>query len=66
MTSVDADLRSGRRLEAERRSESIIYTPFAGAVGMLVHMNENVTMGKCFKKKKKTRLKKQNCRYNYF
>ena len=46
MTSVDADLRSGRRLEAERRSESIIYTPFAGAVGMLVHMNENVTMGK--------------------
>ena len=26
MTSVDADLRSGRRLETGRRSESIIYT----------------------------------------
>ena len=25
MTSVDADLRSGRRLETGRRSESIIY-----------------------------------------
>ena len=25
MTSVDADLRSGRRLETERQSESIIY-----------------------------------------
>jgi len=25
MTPVDADLRSGRRLEAGRRSESIIY-----------------------------------------
>jgi hypothetical protein len=25
MTSVDADLRSGRRLETEHRSESIIY-----------------------------------------
>ena len=26
MTSVDADLRSGRRLETGRRSESIIYS----------------------------------------
>ena len=26
MTSVDADLRSGRRLESGRRSESIIYS----------------------------------------
>jgi hypothetical protein len=26
MMSVDADLRSGRRLETARRSESIIYT----------------------------------------
>ena len=28
MTSVDADLRSGRRLETGRRSESIIYTMY--------------------------------------
>jgi hypothetical protein len=27
MTSVDADLRSGRQLETGCRSESIIYTP---------------------------------------
>ena len=28
MTSMDADLRSGRRLETGRRSESIIYMYF--------------------------------------
>jgi hypothetical protein len=28
MTSVDADLRSGSRLETGRRSESIIYNTF--------------------------------------
>ena len=38
MTLVDADLRSGRRLETGRRSESIIYIysfiPMSGCVGM--------------------------------
>jgi hypothetical protein len=46
MSSVDADLRSGRRLETGRRSESIIYTPYAGAAGMLLHINGKFTMGK--------------------
>ena len=33
MTSVDADLRNGRRLETGRRSESIIYTDLSGVAG---------------------------------
>jgi hypothetical protein len=39
MTSGDANLRSGRRLEAGRRSESIIYT------GFVLHVSYNLSPG---------------------